>query len=85
MITVLNRSDMPGGIERSLIEKAIGGKPDVIIPDLGRGMLEAINLGVPAVRRVPSLRRHLAPLVREIAGVKPGSGGRSWLRKILGR
>lgn len=85
VITVLNRSDMPGGIERSLIEKAIAGKPDVIIPDLGRGMLEAINLGIPAVRRVPSLRRHLAPLVREIAGVKPGSGGRSWLRKILGR
>lgn len=85
VITVLNRSDMKGGIEQQLIEKAIMGKPDVIIPDLGRGMLEAINLGVPAVRRVPSLHRYLAPLVREISGVKHGSGGRSWLRKIFGR
>jgi pilus assembly protein CpaE len=85
VITVLNRSNMPGGIERQLIDKALAGKPDVIIPDLGRGMLEAINLGVPAVRRVSSLRRYLAPLVHEISGVKPGSGGRSWLRKLLGR
>jgi pilus assembly protein CpaE len=85
VITVLNRSDMKGGIERPLIEKALAGKPDIVIPDLGRGMLEAINLGVPAVRRVPSLRRHLSPLVREISGVKPGSGGRSWLRTIFGR
>ncbi len=85
VITVLNRADMKGGIERPLIEKALAGKPDIVIPDLGRGMLEAINLGVPAVRRVPSLRRHLSPLVREISGVKPGSGGRSWLRTIFGR
>lgn len=85
VITVLNRSDMAGGIERQLIEKALAGKPDVVIPDLGRGMLEAINLGVPAVRRVSALRRHLAPLVREISGVKPGSGGRSWLRSLFGR
>jgi pilus assembly protein CpaE len=85
VITVLNRSDMAGGIEKQLIEKALGGKPDVVIPDLGRGMLEAINLGVPAVRRVPALHRYLAPLVREIAGAKPVSGGRSWLRKIFGR
>lgn len=84
VITVLNRSDMPGGIERQLIDKALVGKPDVVIPDLGRGMLEAINLGVPAVRRVSALRRHLAPLVREISGVK-GSGGRSWLRSLFGR
>ncbi len=85
VITVLNRSDMPGGIDRQLIEKALTGRPDVIIPDLGRGMLEAINLGIPAVRRVSSLRRHLAPLVREISGIKPRSGGRSWLRKVFGR
>jgi pilus assembly protein CpaE len=84
VITVLNRSDMRGGLGIPMIEKALGIKPDVVIPDLGRRMLEAINLGVPAVQRVPSLRRHLAPLVREIAGVPAGSGGRSWLR-LFGR
>ncbi len=84
VITVLNRFDMKGGIERPLIEKALGGKADVAIPELGRGMLEAINMGIPAVRHVPALRRHLAPLVREIAGVAPNKSGRSWLRRILG-
>lgn len=81
VITVLNRFDMKGGIERPLIDKALGGAPDVLIPELGRGMLEAINMGVPAVRRVPGLRKHLAPLVQEISGVaiKPArSGGFFW-------
>jgi pilus assembly protein CpaE len=83
VITVLNRSDMKGGIERKLVEKALGGPPDVVIPELGKGMLEAINLGVPAVKRVPALRRQLAPLVREIAGVRSVEG--SWLSRIFGR
>ncbi|MGD0103361.1 MAG: cellulose synthase operon protein YhjQ/BcsQ [Rhodopila sp.] len=84
VISVLNRADMKGGIERALIDRALGGAPDVIIPELGRGMLEAINRGVPAVKRVPGLRRYLAPLVREIAGVRPSLGD-SWLRRMFGR
>jgi pilus assembly protein CpaE len=85
VISVLNRADMKGGLDRPLIEKALGGAPDIVIPDLGPGMLESINLGVPAVQRVPALRRHLAPLVREIAGVKTGRNGRSWLSRLFGR
>jgi pilus assembly protein CpaE len=85
MISVLNRADMKGGIERTLIDKALGGAPDVSIPELGRGMLEAINLGVPAINRVPSLRRHLAPLVREIAGIKPPAADASWWQRMFGR
>lgn len=85
MISVLNRADMKGGMQRAAIDKALGGAPDVIIPDLGRGMLEAINLGIPAVKRVPSLRRHLAPLVREIAGVRPNHARSTWLLRMLRR
>ncbi len=85
VITVLNRSDMKGGLTPPLIEKALGVRPDVVIPELGKRMLEAINLGVPAVHRVPALRRHLAPLVREIAGVTTSGRGASWLRRLLGR
>jgi pilus assembly protein CpaE len=85
VISVLNRSDMKGGIDRSLVDKALGGAPDVIIPELGRGMLEAINTGVPAIKLVPALRRYLAPLVREIAGVKPSRQGSTWLRRMFGR
>ncbi len=61
VITLLNRSDMEGGLSVDLIEMGLGVRPDIIIPDLGTGMLEAINLGVPAVQRVPGLRRSLAP------------------------
>lgn len=84
VITVLNRHDMKGGLDQPIIEKALGVKPDVVIPDLGKRMLEAINLGVPAVQRVPALRRHLTPLVREIAGVDSSSTSRSWLRRLFG-
>ena len=84
VITVLNRYDMKGGLDQAIIEKALGVKPDVVIPDLGKRMLEAINLGIPAVRRVPALKRHLASLVREIAGVDASYAGRSWLRRMFG-
>jgi pilus assembly protein CpaE len=83
VISVLNRSDMKGGVGLPLIEKAIGGRPDVIIPDLGSKMLQAINMGVPAVRQVPSLKRYLAPLVREIAGVPTDHASRGWLRGMI--
>lgn len=73
-ITVLNRSTMNGALQLSLINKGLGGTPDIVIPDLGKSMVEAANLGQPAIRRVPQLSRHLEPLLREIAGtptVKP--------------
>jgi pilus assembly protein CpaE len=85
VITLLNRSDMEGGLTVDLIEKGLGVRPDIIIPELGKGMLEAINLGVPAVRRVPGLRKALAPLVRELTGIAPSSKTRSWLRRLFGR
>jgi pilus assembly protein CpaE len=85
VISVLNRSNMKGGLDRPLIEKALGGPPDVVIPELGHGMLEAINLGVPAVQKVPALRKHLAPLVREITGLKARRSGGSWLARLFGR
>jgi pilus assembly protein CpaE len=85
VITLLNRANMEGGLPSPLIEKGLAAAPDIVIPELGKGMLEAINLGVPAVRRVPGLRRALAPLVRELTGVEPARTGRSWLRGIFRR
>jgi pilus assembly protein CpaE len=84
MISVLNRANMKGGLEKAPIEKALGGPPDVVIPELGHGMLQAINLGVPAVQKVPALRRYLAPLVREITGLEPRRAG-SWLARLFQR
>ena len=47
-------------------------------------MTEAVNLGVPAARHVPALRRHLLALVREVAGVTPSIGKGSWIRRVFG-
>ena len=64
-----------------MIERGLGGQPDTVIPDLGRRMIEAVNLGVPALRRVPALGQHLAGLVREITGVGAPVAATSWLRR----
>jgi pilus assembly protein CpaE len=84
MFTVLNRAERPGGLSRELIAKGLGGPPDIVIPDLGKRMTEAVNMGVPAVRRIPALRRHLAPVVREIAGIHTERSS-SWLQRVFGR
>jgi pilus assembly protein CpaE len=82
VFTLLNRADRAGGLPRATIVKALGAEPDMVIPDLGKGMTEAVNLGIPALKHVSKLRRHLAPIVREIAGV--GAERKGWLRRLLG-
>jgi pilus assembly protein CpaE len=82
VFTVLNRANRPGGLPTPIIVERLG-KPDIVIPDLGKGMTQAVNAGIPALRRVPALRRYLAPMVREIAGVAPKRRG--LVRRLIGR
>lgn len=82
VFTLLNRADRAGGLPRATIVKALGAEPDMVIPDLGKGMTQAVNLGIPALKHVSGLRRHLAPIVREITGVGAERKGR--LRRLLG-
>jgi pilus assembly protein CpaE len=83
VFTVLNRADRAGGLPTVTIANALGGKPDMVIPDLGKGMTQAVNLGIPALRHVPRLRRYLAPIVREVAAV--GDEPKGWFRRMFGR
>jgi pilus assembly protein CpaE len=83
VFTVLNRANRAGGLSLASVTKGLQSAPDIVIPDLGKCMTEAVNSGVPALNRAPALRRSLAPLVREIAGIKTEST--SWLRRMLGR
>ena len=83
VFTLLNRANRAGGLPTATIVKALGAKPDMMIPDLGKGMTQAVNLGIPALKHVSGLRRHLAPIVREIAGV--GAERKGWFRRLLGR
>ncbi|MBR1298594.1 AAA family ATPase [Bradyrhizobium sp. AUGA SZCCT0042] len=82
VFTLLNRANRPGGLPRATMVKALGAEPDMVIPDLGKGMTQAVNLGIPALKHVSGLRRHLAPIVREITGVGAERKGR--LRRLLG-
>src|SRR5947209_2606984 len=81
VFTLLNRADRPGGLPRATIVKALGAEPDMVIPDLGKGMTQAVNLGIPALKHVSALRGHLAPIVREIAGV--GAQRNGWFRRLF--
>ncbi|KRQ08291.1 AAA family ATPase [Bradyrhizobium manausense] len=81
VFTLLNRADRPGGLPRAAVVKALGAEPDMIVPDLGKGMTQAVNLGIPALKHVRKLRRHLAPIVREISGV--GAERSGWWRRVL--
>jgi pilus assembly protein CpaE len=81
VFTLLNRANRAGGLPRATIVKALGAEPDMVIPDLGKGMTQAVNLGIPALKHVPGLRRHLTPIVREIAGV--GAHRKGWLRRLF--
>lgn len=82
VFTLLNRANRAGGLPRATIVKALGAEPDMVVPDLGRKMTEAVNLGIPALKHVPGLRRHLAPIVQEITGLGAERKGR--LRRLLG-
>ncbi len=82
---VLNRAGLPGGLETDLLVKGLGEKPDAIIPDLGRQLLQAESLGVPAVRKNDALRRALGPIVQEISGVEQKAASVSWLERIRRR
>jgi pilus assembly protein CpaE len=81
VFTLLNRANRAGGLPRATMVKALGAEPDMVIPDLGKGMTQAVNLGIPALKHVPALRRHLAPIVREITGVGAKQKGR-WRRLL---
>ncbi|MCP3401752.1 pilus assembly protein CpaE [Bradyrhizobium sp. CCGB20] len=81
VFTLLNRANRAGGLPRATIVKALGAEPDMVVPDLGKGMTQAVNLGIPALKHVSGLRRHLAPIVREISGVDAERKG--VLRRLL--
>ncbi len=85
VFTVLNRADIKGGLSLALVQKGLESGPDVVIPDLGRKMLETVNLGVAARKSVPTLSKHLAPLVREIAGMRMAEEKTTWLQRLMKR
>ena len=77
------------GVEYILSVSAVGSlqeqyaPTDMVIPDLGNGMTQAVNLGIPALKHVRGLKKHLVPIVREITGV--GAEKKGLMRRLFGR
>jgi len=82
---VLNRVGMTGALPMPMIEAGLGGKPTVSIPDLGKQLRRAANLGSPALAESASFRKAIALLVQEVSGTNANriAGGRS--ASLLGR
>ena len=80
ILTVLNRSTMPGALNLEMIKQGLGSKPEVVIPDLSKAIVRSANLGKPAVTECQPLRRALLPLTQEASGADLRSGARGWLK-----
>jgi pilus assembly protein CpaE len=65
---VLNHFGMLGGLKLPLIEQGLGGKPAVVIPELGKQLGRAANLGKPALGECAPFRKAMALLAQEVSG-----------------
>ena len=80
VLTVLNRSNMPGALKAEMIQQGLGEKPEIVIPDLAKSLVTAANLGRPALKDCAALRRALTPLTQEVSGVDLRPAGTSLLK-----
>ena len=86
---VLNRVGMPGGLAVPMIEQGLGLKPAFQIPDLGKQLGRAANLGKPALGECAAFRTAMALLAQEVSGsaasVTSHTASRSLFARVLGR
>jgi pilus assembly protein CpaE len=82
---VLNRVGMPGSLKLPLIEQGLGEKPAVQIPELGKQLGRAANLGKPALGECASFRTAIAQLAQELSGAAASRMSRGGTRSLLGR
>jgi pilus assembly protein CpaE len=85
---VLNRVGMQGGLALPMIEQGLGSKPAFQIPDLGKPLGRAANLGKPALGECAAFKSAMAVLAQEVSGTAASlmsRDGRSLLSRMLGR
>lgn len=76
---VLNRMGMPGGLKLPLIEQGLGTKPSIVIPELGKQLARAANLGKPALGECAPFSKGIALLAQEVSGAAARHSGHSSL------
>lgn len=83
-LTVLNRFGIGGGLPVEMIEKGLGTRIDLRLPEIDRAVLAALNLGVPACTRSRPFRRAMLALTREVSGARVAPRG-GILSRLLAR
>ena len=74
---------MPGGLKPALVRRELNGGLMFVLPDVGKAILRANNLGMPALRASGAFRRSLLPLAQEVAGLGIGRNRPSWLARMF--
>lgn len=83
-LTVLNRFGIRGGLPLEMVEKGLGGRIDIRLPETDKAVLAALNLGVPACARSKSFRQAMLALTREVSGARVAKPTSLW-RRLLAR
>jgi pilus assembly protein CpaE len=81
---VLNRLGMPGGLTMPMIEQGLGQKPGIQIPELGRQLARAANLGKPALNDCTPFRKAIALLAQDVSGAAQNRPSRSGIHGLFG-
>ena len=81
---VLNRLGMPGGLTLPLLENGLGCKPMIQIPDLGKQLGRAANLGKPALMECAIFGKAMALLAQEMSGAPASRTSRSGIGSLIG-
>ncbi len=91
---VLNRDNLPGGLNRRQLDEGLKMSPDVVIPDLPKIVGHAAHMGEPAMEVRSGFRNGILQLAREVAFVRlldsgtaaaaPTDGKHGRLRRLLG-
>ena len=94
-IVVLNRTGLPGGLNRRQVEDALKMKVDVVISDLPRQVGQAATMGEPAMTSSSGFRTGIQEVARQVGSVglvdsipdaRPDTGpGRGKRRSWFGR
>jgi pilus assembly protein CpaE len=69
-VLVLNRENLPGGLNRRQLEDALKMPPDVVIPDVPKVVGHAASMGEPAMQIRGGFRGGILQLAREVAFVR---------------
>ncbi len=68
-LVVLNMAGLKGSVSATQFERAVGRKPDLVIPHIKSVLREAANLGEPAAATNRSIRRAMQALALRAASV----------------